>query len=237
MNRRMHGSALVRLLCVSAGMLCLTSCATAGDESQPVVARPEVVSAEQCGSDPLPIPEERRHEPKYVTLHHAGVDWKAGGDPYEKVRNLQAWGKKPVEEGGKGWPDLPYHFLIAPDGTIFEGRPIVYEPETNTSYDVHGHIGIQLFGNFMDQRVSPQQVVSVVRLVAWLSQTYSVPDELIRGHRDVAPGTDCPGDDFYRYVEDGQLWGWVSQVKAGEEPAIDLGPALEGGPTEMIPLD
>lgn len=233
---RRYGVDIVVAMSAAVCVLCLASCATAGGASKPVVAQPEMVTAEQWGSDPLPIPEDRRHEPKYITLHHAGVDWKAGNDPNEKVRNLQAWGKKSVEDGGKGWPDLPYHFLIAPDGTIFEGRPVEFEPETNTGYDVRGHIGIQLFGNFMNQRVSPQQVASAVRLVAWLSQAYGVPDELIRGHRDVAEHTDCPGDDFYRYIEDGQLRDWVSQVKAGEEPAVGLGPALESGPMEMIPL-
>jgi len=200
------------------------------------VEKPAMVTRDQWGSDPLPIPDSRRHIPKYITLHHAGVTWTAGSDPYEKVRNLQAWGKKPVEEGGKDWPDLPYHYLIAPDGTIFEGRPTEYEPETNTNYDVHGHIGIQLFGNFEVQRVSPQQLASAVRLVAWLAQEFDVPDQWIRGHRDVADNTDCPGRDFYRYIENGRLVDWVRQLRQGKTPAIDPGPALDGGPTEMIPL-
>lgn len=221
-------------LCVSSSLVHAESDKPA--DTKPAVEKPEIVTAEQWGSDPLPIPDERKHEPKFITLHHAGVDWKAGSDPYEKVRNLQAWGKKTVEDGGKDWPDLPYHFLISPDGTIFEGRPVEYEPETNTSYDVHGHIGIQLYGNFMTQRVSPQQVESAVRLTAWLSQEYGVEDALIRGHRDVAEGTSCPGDDFHRYIEDQQFHGWVGSLRAGEDPVIDLGPPLEDGPTEMIPL-
>ena len=205
-------------------------------QTQPEVQKPATITAEQWGSDPLPIPDERKQVPEFITIHHAGVEWKAGDDPYKKIRGLQAWGKKSVEDGGKGWPDLPYHFLIAPDGRIFEGRPIEYEPETNTNYDVHGHIGVQLWGNFETQRISPQQMASAVRLVAWLAQEYGVEDALIRGHRDVAEDTDCPGADFYRYLEDGEFLGWVDQVRAGEAPDIDLGPPLEGGPTEMIPL-
>ena len=217
---------------------CASQSVTGGNvpETQPKVEKPATITAEQWGSDPLPIPDERRQVPRFITIHHAGVQWKAGDDPYKKIRGLQAWGKKPVEDGGKGWPDLPYHFLIAPDGRVFEGRPIEYEPETNTNYDVHGHIGVMLWGNFETQRVSPQQVASAVRLVAWLSQKYGVPDALIRGHRDVADNTDCPGADFYRYLKDGQFLGWVHQVRDGEEPRIDLGPPLKDGPTEMIPL-
>ncbi len=230
---------MMSVLCVG---LVLCGCASQnvaeGDVAQnrPVVEKPATITAEQWGSDPLPIPDDRKHVPRFITLHHAGVDWKAGSDPYKKVRDMQAWGKKTVEDGGKDWPDLAYHFLISPDGQIFEGRPIGYEPETNTNYDVHGHIGVQMWGNFETQRISPHQVESAARLVAWLSQEYGVEDALIGGHRDVAEGTSCPGADFYRYLEDGQFLGWVNQVREGEVPGIDLGPALEDGPTEMIPL-
>lgn len=236
----LNGSRQMRcFISYAAALLCiagLSACATAGDKAaQPRIEKPATITAVEWGSDPLPIPDERRHEPKYITIHHAGVEVKPDSDPYASVRNLQAWGKKTVADGGKDWPDLPYHFLIASDGTIFEGRPVEYEPETNTTYKVRGHIGVELFGNFEVQRVSPQQVASVVKLTAWLSQTYGIPDELIRGHRDLAE-TDCPGADFYRYFEDGQLLDWIDQARAGEEPVIDLGPPLEDGPTEMIPM-
>ena len=221
-------------------VLCLMASPILADEeavhSQLIIEKPDTITAEQWGTDPLPIPEERRHTPEFITIHHAGVDWVAGSDPYAKIRNLQTWGKKTVEDGGKDWPDLPYHFLISPDGRIFEGRPVEYEPETNTNYDVHGHIGVQLWGNLEAQRVSPQQVASVVKLVAWLSQEFEVDDAQIGGHRDVAEDTSCPGADFYRYLEDGQFLGWVDKIRAGEVPEIDLGPPLDDGPVEMVPL-
>lgn len=227
---------LIRVVvCAWVFLACMVSCAATDKETaQPTVAKPEMVTRAQWGSDPLPIPEERKHTPRFITIHHAGITVQPDNDPYQTVRNLQAWGKKAVADGGKDWPDLPYHYLIAPDGTIFEGRPVEYEPETNTTYNVRGHIGVELFGNFEAQRVSPQQVRSVVKLTAWLSQTYGIPNELIRGHRDLAE-TDCPGADFYRYIGGGQLFGWIDQARAGGEPDIDLGPPLEGGPTEMIP--
>src|SRR5207249_10377189 len=52
------------------------------------------------------------------------------------------------------WPDLPYHFLIAPDGRIFEGRPVEYEPESNTDYSLAGNVGVELMGDFNRQRPS-----------------------------------------------------------------------------------
>src|SRR4051794_10933448 len=82
----------------------------------PAVPRPAIVSAAEWGSKPQPIPDARKQTPKYVTIHHAGVLWAAKVAPAAFVRNMQSWGQKE-----KGWPDLAYHFLIAPDGSIFEG--------------------------------------------------------------------------------------------------------------------
>jgi hypothetical protein len=49
------------------------------------------------------------------------------------VPPMQGWGQRE-----KKWPIVPYHFLIAPDGRIFEGRPIAYEPDSNTKYPLRG---------------------------------------------------------------------------------------------------
>ena len=193
------------------------------------VSAPEIVSAEAWGASPQPIPEERRHTPQFVTIHHAGTLWSAGGDAEAKARGLQAYG-----QNEKGWPDLPYHYLIAPDGTIYAGRPVEYEPETNTSYEVRGHIGIQLWGNFEEQRVSLPQLRSTAHLTAWLLQQHGLDPESVGGHLDRAE-TACPGKDLYRYLEDGTFGQWVAELRQGGSPEMALAPPLPDGPTEMIP--
>lgn len=197
----------------------------------PVASRPDIVSASEWGSKPQPIPESRKHTPKYVTIHHAGVLWTAKVTPDVFVRNMQAWGQK-----DKGWPDLPYHFLIAPDGRIFEGRPLDYEPESNTKYALQGNIGVEMIGSFEAQRPDPRQVASCVKLTAWLCSLYNIDQTQVRGHKDAASGqTTCPGKDFERYLRDGQFRRWVRETIEGKTPAIDLGPPLPGGPTDPIP--
>ena len=194
------------------------------------IEKPELVTREQWGSEPQEMPDSRKHVPKYITIHHAGVDWKAGADPMKFVKSMQAWGQRE-----KKWPDLAYHFLIAPDGRIFEARKLEYEPESNTKYDLQGHIGVELMGNFEEQRPSKAQVESCVKLVAWLCQEKKIDPSEIASHRDRAKKqTVCPGKDFYRYMESGEFVGWVKEVLAGKDPAIELGPPLKDGPTVVI---
>lgn len=207
------------------------------------LAKPEnFVPREKWGSTPDPIPGSRRHTPKYVTLHHAGVLWTNSQQPEQFLRNMQAWGKKraEIEQPPRNtyWPDLAYHFLIAPDGRIFEGRPLEYEPESNTKYDLAGNINVELMGDFGRQRPSLKQLESSVRITAWLMQELHIEPKNVRTHREAAPGqTECPGADFYRYFEDGQFRKWVAAALRGDELKIDPGPALTGdkpGPTEVI---
>jgi hypothetical protein len=211
--------------------------ARAGDAA--AVAKPDIVTREDWGSTPDPIPDSRRHTPTYVTIHHAGVLWTNSQEPEEFLRNMQAWGKRrpEVEHPPRNtyWPDLAYHFLIAPDGRIFEGRPLEYEPESNTNYDLAGNINVELMGDFGRQRPSREQLELLVRLTAWLMQELEIGMTEVRTHRDAAPGqTECPGADLYRYFEDGQFEEWVAATARGEDPAVDPGAPLDGGPTEVI---
>lgn len=201
--------------------------------------RPPIVSKEEWGSKAEPIPESRKQVPVWITLHHAGEIWKYGSDPAEFVRHMQIWGQnrpkleKPPRD--TYWPDLPYHFLIAPDGRIFEGRAVEYEPETNTKYSVNGNIGVEMMGDFEKQRPSLEQLRSCALLTAWLAQKYKIDSEHIRTHMDVAVGqTDCPGRDFYRYIKDGQFKEWVKRIQEGKQPEIKDGAPLPEGPTVSI---
>jgi hypothetical protein len=231
---------LLILACLAANLLAAHGEPPATTSTVP---RPEqLVTRSEWGSQPDAIPDSRRHTPKWITLHHAGVLWTNSQDPVQFVRHMQEWGKKrpqlekpPMDTY---WPDLPYHYLIAPDGRIFEGRPVEYEPESNTKYSLAGNIGVEMMGDFNRQRPSREQLQSVVRLTAWLMQEHHIPMTAVRTHREAAPGqTECPGRDFFRYILDGQFKRWVQTVLDGHELKIDPGPPLPAeppGPTEVI---
>ena len=234
----MYRRTILPTLCLIALCVSCKSTQAQGVSSKPdepttkPVEKPKMVSAAEWGSTPQPIPEERRHTPKNITIHHAGVEWKNTTTPIKSVKGLQQFGQTE-----KNWPDVPYHFIIGPDGTIFEGRSLDYAPDTNTDYDVHGHVGIELLGNFEEQRVSEAQLDSLVKLTAWLAQKYNIGVDHIAGHKDIAKGqTVCPGKDLYRYVEDGSIAKWAMQIVNGQTPEIVYRDALPDGPTTIIEL-
>jgi hypothetical protein len=102
----------------------------------------------------------------------------------------------------RGWCDVGYNFVVAPDGTIFEGRwARSYAPwETHTSENTHdeavvgahvagfnsGSVGISLMGNYSQVTLPPAARRSLAELLAWEadrhhlaplgSHTYKNPD-------------------------------------------------------------
>lgn len=158
---------------------------------------PEIANATTAGGADmrLRIPQKITH----ITLHHTG-DAKpllAGDDPVRHLRNLQSWGAS-----DRNWWDVPYHFLMDLNGTIYEGRDYHYMGETNTAYDPNGHFLISIIGNYGIQEPTQAQLNAIADLMAWAVKELHVPLENIGGHYNYAQ-TDCPGKNLKKYLEDG----------------------------------
>ncbi len=167
---------------------------------------PWIISTSQWGGTPANEALARQHVISHITLHHQGLAFPRGKDPQQYLRDLQSWSRK-----SKQWIDVPYHYVIDLDGLIYEGRDIRFAGDTNTSYDPAGHALIEVVGNFEEVEPNAAQLEAVASLMTLLAKRYGVSVENIRGHRDVAPGTECPGKNLYRYLENGYF---QSQVRA-----------------------
>ncbi|MEY2400629.1 MAG: hypothetical protein QOJ08_740 [Ilumatobacteraceae bacterium] len=91
---------------------------------------------------------------------------------------------------GRGFTDIGYHFLISPDGEIFEGRRArkYGKGELHTGEDgagnaiIGGHTkgrnagscGIALIGNFMKRAPSSAAIESLIHLAAWEAQRHKI---------------------------------------------------------------
>jgi len=130
-----------------------------------------------------------------VVIHHEG--------------NTQTYDPKAVQQehmsGKDHMVDVGYHFMVHPDGTIYEGRDIgargFHVAGANT-----GMIGILWFGDFhpgpwwdrnTDKRPTQQQIDRTVQLIRWLDTEYGI--DAVHAHRDIND-TDCPGDNAMLFI-------------------------------------
>lgn len=143
----------------------------------------------------------RTHKPVQLTIHHEGTFFDSTKDAAKHIKNVQTWGMGK----DRNWTDIPYHFLIAPDGTIYEGRDVYTVGETATEYDPAGHLLISCLGNFEQQEVPKKQLEALTQLIAWCVKKYNLPYETIASHKDHSTKTDCPGKNLYQYLQNGYI--------------------------------
>jgi hypothetical protein len=183
-------------------LACMAGCA----------ARVDIVPRSDWGWEPADA-SMPQHSISRITIHHGGTIYNDDRDSAEYLRSLQKWSR-----ADKGWIDLPYHYVIDLQGRIFEGRPIQFPGDTNTSYDPTGHALIVVVGNYDNRDFSDTQFEALAKLTAHLAQEHAVPLNNIKGHKDYAPGeTTCPGTNIYRHLDDGSLVRRVRKL-AGSRP-------------------
>jgi len=183
----------------------LLSLLLAGCASSPsVLPPPSIVPVTTWGGSPGAAPGEPQRI-SHITLHHQGESWVVGKDPVAYLRRLQQWSRQT-----KGWADIPYHYVIAPDGQIYAARDLGLAGDTNTEYDPRGHALVMLLGNFEEVEPSREQLVSTAELMAWLAQTHGLSEKSIASHKDHSSQTVCTGRTLYAYLESGWLQGAVA---------------------------
>jgi hypothetical protein len=157
--------------------------------------KPTIISRADWGAK-KPVGEGKKHKIEFITIHHTATKIRTDLPIETKLKNLQAFSQRDDKlSSGKfkpAWFDVPYHYYIAVDGKIAEGREIDYAGDTNTEYDPTGHALIVVEGSFGSDEPTPAQVESLKAMVKWLAKKYKVSGDKIKGHRDYAE-TGCPG--------------------------------------------
>lgn len=144
----------------------------------------------------------KQHVPVKITVHHEGGKiLTKTDDAKQRLKNIQTWGMGPDRK----WADVPYHLLIAPDGTVYEGRNPLTVGETNTEYDPTGHLLICFLGNYSQQKLDKKLLKVLVNLLADQCIKYNISATDISTHRDHSKQTTCPGEDIYSYFKNGYI--------------------------------
>jgi hypothetical protein len=157
--------------------------------------KPTVLSREGWQAKP-PSLTMTSQKPVAILVHHTGSAMKIKTTLAAKMRGLQRFSqaKEKLADGRTkpAWPDVPYHFYIAADGKIAEGRSITAVGDTNTGYDPKGYIQVVVEGNFETEQPTAKQLTSLRSLLGWLKATYKVEASAIQAHNEKAQ-TACPG--------------------------------------------
>lgn len=187
------------------------------------IAKPAVVSRTGWGSGDG---QSSRVPPAYYPVNHLVVHHTA--DPNVLGINEDSWGDRvraiwAFHTYSRGWGDIGYNYLVAPDGTIFEGRAGGDNAVGFHDTGNYGSMGVAMIGSYATVPPTSAAQNSLVDVLAWKAQQRGI-DPLgssyyygcdisrfcgntgaitpnIAGHRNVAnnpPGyTSCPGDDLY----------------------------------------
>jgi len=192
----------------------LVIAASTGCKVQQLVSLPKdvpIITRQEWGAVPSVLPM-RKHVPQQITIHHTAVKQAPARSMAEKLKGLQKFSiERSQLASGKvkePWADIPYHFYIAVDGAIGEGRPLQYVGDSNTPYNPSGHALIVLEGNFENEAPTDSQYQSLQKLVISIARQYRIAPDKISGHKDHAD-TACPGTNLYALIPQ------LKQVVAG----------------------
>ena len=184
---------LVRPLVALVALLCAAPPLPAQDAWRPDGVR--YLARAEWGAK-APVARMERHAPERITIHHTATPQAPGRTLAQKLRGLQSFSQAPgaLADGGTkpAWPDIPYHYYVAVDGSVGEGREVGYVGDSNTAYDPRGHVLIVVEGNFETEQPTPAQWAALVRLTAQVAERFGIAPTRIDGHRDFAQ-TLCPG--------------------------------------------
>jgi hypothetical protein len=144
-------------------------------------------------------PFKKRKETLLLVVHHTAHSKVLDIDEIKAMRDLQAFHQRKEEDGGRGFIDIGYHFVIFPSGNIYEGRPV--DVVGAHLHDLNSKsVGISMYGNYDLMPVSNKAYDALRELCGDLVSRYHIERKNIIGHRDEAK-TKCPGSFLYFRLE------------------------------------
>lgn len=166
--------------------------------------RPRMYTTDEWGARPpngtIAVLDRK---PTYIVVHHT-----AGGNSSDLSLEHAFAISRSIQDfhmDGRGWIDSGQQLTNSRGGHVTEGRHRSVEILDGGTRHVMGAnvgdhnsevIGIENEGLYSTVDVTPQLWDSLVQLVAYIAQQYSVTPDLIRGHRDFN-ATECPGEVLY----------------------------------------
>ena len=130
-----------------------------------------------------------------MTVHHDGM-------PPTQITSMAAAATRieQIRRGhrSRGWADIGYHYIVDPQGRVWEGRPITLQGAHVKNQNRH-NLGVLVLGNFEIQRPTAAATATVERFLVEQMHRYRVPLSRVYTHRELA-ATACPGRNLQRVM-------------------------------------
>jgi hypothetical protein len=161
-----------------------------------------------------------------VHLHHT---WRPAHKDYTGHDTIVAMWR--FHTGEQGWRDIAQHLSIAPDGTLWTGRPWDWPPASASGHNGNNTAGpfmIETIGNF-DAGQDPfegDQREAVLDTVAHLLLHFKLTPAALRFHRDMTDQKSCPGTSLDREELREAVAARMEEIEAAraEEPRGTIAP-------------
>jgi hypothetical protein len=130
-----------------------------------------------------------------ITIHHDALPSQSLRTQSDAIARLNSVRQSHLREG---WADIGYHYVIDPQGRVWEGRPLSFQGAHVKDNNEH-NIGVMCMGNFDQQRPSSNQIASLDGFVSVLMRRHRIPPNRVYTHQEIMP-TRCPGRNLQNYM-------------------------------------
>lgn len=124
----------------------------------------------------------------HIQIHHT---WKPRKTDYHGEATITGMWRYHTQT--RGWQDIGQHFSVAPDGLIWDGRPLELDPAGITGHNAGG-IMFEMIGNFDqgEEKLEGKQLDAIIAAIRVLMEKFKLTLDAIVFHREHSAKT-CPG--------------------------------------------
>lgn len=137
-----------------------------------------------------------------MTVHHDGMPPVAIRNAQEAAARIELIRRAHV---GQGWADIGYHYIVDPQGRIWQGRPRNLQG-AHVKDNNENNLGIMVLGNFMEQRPTPAAQAALDRFILANMRGLRIPLYEVHTHRELRP-TACPGTTLQAHMDNARARG------------------------------
>jgi N-acetylmuramoyl-L-alanine amidase len=145
-----------------------------------------------------------------ITIHHSAIPNDDLRTQADVARALEGIRRSHVTRRGEPFGDIGYHYIIDPQGRVWEGRALSLQGAHVAAQNEH-NLGIMLMGHFERQQPTPAALASLDGFVASQMSRYRVPVSRVYTHQEIGKSA-CPGRNLQRYMDTTRSRGTLARA-------------------------